>query len=82
MVNRNEVLPSMRPAIGSSIFAVYQGHIIGGRTQRDEAEVLDLGLFARNKLPRQPPPLEGSELDRWFFEIVSGLFAKFQHQED
>lgn len=40
-------------------------------------EILDLGLFARDELPRQSPPLEGTELDRWFFEIVSGLLAKF-----
>ncbi len=59
------------------IFAVYQGHIIGGHAQRDEGETLDLGLFACNELPRQSPPLEGTELDRWFFEIVSGLLAKF-----
>lgn len=65
-----------RPNTGI-IFAVYQGHIIGGRAQRDEVETLNLGLFARDELPRQSPPLEGIELDRWFFEIVSGLLAKF-----
>lgn len=65
-----------RPNTGI-IFAVYQGHIISGRAQRDEAETLDLGLFSRDELPRQSSPLEGTELDRWFFEIVSGLLAKF-----
>lgn len=68
-----------RPNTGI-IFTVYQGRISGGQPRRDEAEILDLGLFAPHELPRQNAPAEGSELDQWFFEVVSALLAEFEKE--
>ncbi len=57
------------------IFTIYQGRVTGGSPQPDKTETLDIALFAPNKLPHQPAPVEGTEMDNWFFEVISELFA-------
>lgn len=69
-----------RPHTGI-IFTIYQGHIVGGQPRRDETETLDMGLFAPDQLPRQSWPVDGSDLDLWFFEIIAGLLAQFKNKE-
>ncbi len=69
-----------RPNTGV-IFVAYQGHIIGGHAHRDEEETLDMGLFALDELPQQGRSGHGSEMDIWFFEVVSALLTDFLKEE-
>ncbi len=61
-----------RPNTGI-VFVVYRAYIAGGQPRRDEVETLDMGLFALDELPPQNAPVGGSEMDAWFFEIISTL---------
>lgn len=69
-----------RPNTGI-IFTVYQGRVAGGQPQPDETETLDVGLFAPANLPPQSPPVDGTDLDKWFYEVVAGLLTQFENKE-
>lgn len=69
-----------RPHTGL-IFTVYRGQIVGGRPRRDEVETLDMGLFGPQEIPRQSAPVGGTEIEMWFFEVISALLAQFAHYD-
>ena len=65
-----------RAHLGKLIVA-FAGHVVGGEIKPEEEEVSEVRFFARSELPRQPPPVGGTPLDRWFYEIVEELLNQF-----
>lgn len=54
------------------LFIAYYGRVLGGKPIAGE-EADEVGFFAPDQLPSQPVLKEGSELDRWFLEVISAV---------
>ncbi len=66
-----------RANVGVTI-AVFAGRVVGGEIAAEEKEVHEVRFFARDELPRQPAPVDGTPVDLWFYEIVEAIFKKFR----
>lgn len=58
--------------------ALFAGRVVGGEVAAEEEEVDGVQFFARDELPRQPAPPNGTSLDLWFHEIVEEVFKGFR----
>ncbi|MDR7540004.1 MAG: NUDIX hydrolase [Armatimonadota bacterium] len=54
------------------LFVVFGGRVTGGSPSPSE-EALEVGFFPPAALPPQPPSHAGTQLDRWFLEVVEEL---------
>ncbi len=66
-----------RANVGVTI-AVFAGRVVGGEIAAEENEVHEVRFFARDELPRQPAPANGTPVDLWFYEIVEAIFKTFR----
>jgi 8-oxo-dGTP diphosphatase len=60
------------------VIAVFAGRVVGGEIAAEEKEVDAVQFFARNGLPEQPAPANGTPIDLWFHEIISEIFADWR----
>jgi 8-oxo-dGTP diphosphatase len=65
-----------RANLGKLIVA-FAGRVVGGEVNPEEEEISEVRFFTRDELPRQPPPISGTPLDLWFYEIVEELLDQF-----
>jgi len=58
--------------------AAFTGRVIGGEIAVEEHEVIAVEFFSRDALPVQPPPVNGTPMDHWFYELVTEFFANYR----
>lgn len=57
---------------------VFDGKITGGEMAIDEAEVIEARFFARDELPRQSEPVNGTAVEKMFFQAIEEVFEEFR----
>ncbi len=58
--------------------AAFVGRVIGGEIAAEEHEINAVEFFARDALPIQPEPVNGTPMDKWFYELVEELFENYR----
>jgi 8-oxo-dGTP diphosphatase len=72
-------LLSLHSGAGMGVtIAVFAGRVVGGKVAPEEHEVSEVRFFAREELPWQAAPANGTPIDLWFYEIVQNIFAQFK----
>jgi ADP-ribose pyrophosphatase YjhB (NUDIX family) len=59
------------------LIVAYRAHAGGGRLMAGD-DASDVALFARGRMPTQPPPATGSATDHWLYAVIEDLIAPWQ----
>ncbi len=59
------------------VIVAYRGRACGGKLQAGD-DASEIGLFAPGHLPVQPPPVEGTATDHWFYDVIQDVTAPWQ----
>lgn len=65
-----------RPNTGI-VFIAFRGRVTGGDPQAGE-DAGAVAFFGPEELPDQPAPVDGTELDRWSFQVISDVIEDFR----
>ncbi len=72
-------LLSLHSGAGMGVtIAVFGGRVVGGEVAPEEHEVSEVQFFARDELPRQTAPTNGTPIDLWFHAIVQNILDEFK----
>ena len=55
----------------------YHGRALGGALQAGD-DASDIALFPPGRLPAQPFPMDGTVMDRWFYDVIESVTASWR----